>query len=65
MPTENLWRVDIVNADSAQADANGETNKEDNRAIWHSINSQVQLTISLLQPEIYVFYVNAFGIQFK
>ena len=35
MPAENLWRVDIVNAVSDEADENGK------KAIWHSINSQV------------------------
>ena len=35
MSAENLWRVDIVNANSEGSDSGG------SGAIWHSINSQV------------------------
>ena len=35
MPAENLWRVEIVNAASDENDENGK------KAVWHSINSQV------------------------
>jgi hypothetical protein len=39
MSAENLWRVEIVNAASDESDENGK------KAVWHSINSQVNKDI--------------------
>ena len=39
MSAENLWRVEIVNAASDESDENGK------KAVWHSINSQVNEVI--------------------
>ena len=41
MSSENLWRVDIVNAASEENDENTK------KAVWHSINSQVSGLVQL------------------
>ena len=47
MPAENLWRVEIVNAASDESDENGK------KAVWHSINSQVNdVVVNFMCPKI-------------